>query len=169
MSTQSARIRREVPVFVLVLLYLLVLFERTLQLPADARLVPLLIVVPTIIITIARILTILIPGLVPEIFRQDTSLADLEVEDESNSETGAGIAETLSVIAWFGAFAISIYLAGFMASTVLFVTLFLTLFGDQPPLRSVTSAVLLGVVVYTLFMVAINVRPIEPLLFPSLP
>ena len=153
----------------MILVYLVVILVLTLDLSPTSRLVPLVILVPSVLLTALRIVTLYRPDLFPEVsftLSPDADVGGEESDDERDVDLGrSGVA-----IVWFAVFTVSIYFVGFVLSTFLFVAAFLYVFADQPSIRSVSTAAVLSGIVYLLFIVAINVRPIDTVLpLPFLP
>lgn len=170
MSTDSDRSRRlkiELPIIVLILLYLLALFYETLQLRPDPQLVPLIILIPAIIITAVHTINLMKPGLVPSL---GTFSDFLETNgDESGDDPRAGIRDSIVIVALFALLVVSVYLVGFISGTVLFVFSFLYFVGDQSWQRSLLVSVLLAGMIYLIFIELINIRSIDPIIPLGLP
>lgn len=165
----NVRAKRELPVFALILVYFVVILAATIDLSPTSRLVPLVILVPSLILTVLRIVTLYWPDLLPGISLSLSPDADLGERDEGD-EKDLNLASSATAIVWFVLFMVSIYFVGFVVSTFLFVAAFLYAFANESPAKSVLTAVALSGVVYLLFIVAINVRPLDTVLrLPVLP
>lgn len=158
--------RMEVGIFALILAFFLVLLYQTLQLPPAPRQVPLFVLILAVPITVLRILTLLRPGLASSHRIQFFNPSETVDTDEQEEEY-LSLKSALVVILWFGAFAAVIYLLGFTIGTFLFVTLFLYSQTDQPLTRSAIAGTLLAAFVHVVFIIGININPLDPVLLPS--
>lgn len=167
-DVEDERLRIELPIFMLVLAYLLLLLYETIQLRPDPRMVPIMILIPTIAIVIAHTINIVRPGTLP---RLGTFSDFLSVGDEEGGEEDkyAGIRESIRISIWFTLFVVSVFLVGFILSTALFAFLFLYFEGDQTWQRSLLVSVILVTSLYLIFIELINVRPIDTIIPLGLP
>ncbi|MWV38501.1 MULTISPECIES: tripartite tricarboxylate transporter TctB family protein [Natrialba] len=168
MNIVTEELRFKVPVFLLLLCYFLVIFYLSLELPSEPRLVPMLIVVPAIVLTVVRIVTLLFPDLFGKYAETFDMSKFAEDVDTGIKESFASPSETAVIVGWFLLYLALIYLFGFIASTIAFSFMFLYVQADQSLLRSGISAVTTGVAIYLVFIVLINVRPLNPV-FPIFP
>ena len=164
MNFDSERIRIQVPIFLLILAYLLALLYQTFSLRPDPQLVPLLVLVPAILITIAHTANLIRPGTIPSLgsFSDFLTVEESTTEEEDNPR--AAIKDSILIALWFAVFVVSVFLVGFVLSTFLFSVLFLYEVGDQPLQRSLVTGVILAVFLYLIFIELINVRPLSPLI-----
>lgn len=156
----NVQAKRELPVFILLLTYFVVIAIATIDLSPTARLVPLVILIPTLFLTVLRIVTLYWPDLLPDL---SLSLSpDVDLDEESDStERDLNLSQSATAIIWFTLFTISIYFIGFVVSTFLFVAAFLYMFADQSLTNSLVTAAILSVIIHILFIMAINVRPLD--------
>lgn len=166
-SDRSRRLKIELPIIVLILLYLLALLYETLQLRPDPQLVPLIILVPAILITVIHTINLINPDLVPSL---GTFSDFLEMNgDEAEDDPRAGIRDSIVIVALFALLVVAVYLIGFIAGTVLFVFSFLYFIGDQSWQRSLLVSIILAGMIYLIFIELINIRSIDPIIPLGLP
>lgn len=169
MDDRDKRLKIELPIFGLILAYLLALLYETLQLSPDPRLVPLIILIPAILITGAHMINLVNPGLLPSPGTFSDFLTVDEDETELKDDPRSRIKDSMVIMGWFSMLVALIYLVGFVAGTVIFTFLFLYTVGDQSWQQSLLVSAFLSVALYLIFIELINVRPFEAMVPLGLP
>ena len=138
------------------------LFVLTLSLGSTARLVPMAVAVPTIILLLLQFCLDLFPKYSEVVVRYmhlrlhgvETLRAKSGVLKPQNSE-GLGL-----VLIWFGAAPFLIYLLGFMLATPLYTIGFLRFHARQGWAKSLAIGVAISVVIFVLLVLAVG-RPVS--------
>lgn len=166
---RNKRLKIELPIILLIFLYLLALFYKTLQLRPDPQLVPLIILVPATIITFIHIINLIKPGLLPSPGSFSDFLDVDSGEQDADTDPRDKIRDSLFIVGWFALLVIAIFLVGFIPGTVLFAFTFLYFIGGQSWQRSFLVSIILAGMIYLIFIELINIRSIDPIIPLGLP
>ncbi|MBI4632518.1 MAG: tripartite tricarboxylate transporter TctB family protein [Deltaproteobacteria bacterium] len=131
------------------LLFFSLLFAATWQYDARARLAPLLLVVPAIILSAVHLWII---------YRHPRLQEEAaEGGGEESFEIDAPFSEERKMIGWFIFFAVLIWLVGFLVATPVFLLIFLRLWAKERWPLTIAIAGISTVVIYLLVEVAFRV------------
>ncbi len=134
------------------------LFVMTWHYGARARLAPLLMLVPGIILTGIQLWRI---HHRPDLIKEE----GVAEEDEESYEITAPFDQERWMVGWFVAVTIMIWLAGFLVATPLFLTLYLRFWAKESWLLTLLLAGLSTLFIYLIIEVAFNIILYRGLLF----
>lgn len=150
----TRRQRIELPIFAAIFLYLWYILFETVQLRPAARQVPLYIVSAGLVLVLARIVTLLRPGLLP---RMDL-MGNTGVAEERRSGPSVDISLSARAIAVFAAYVVLLFVLDLVLATAAFVFAFLYYYEDRSLRFSAVTAIATMLFVYVTFRVVLNVR-----------
>ena len=141
------------------LLFFSLLFAATWQYGARARMVPLLLLVPAIVLTVIHLWII---------YRHHRLQEEpAEGDGEDSFEIDAPFSEEMKIIGWFIFFAALIWLTGFLVATPVFLLTFLRLWAKERWPLTIAIAGLSTLIIYLLVEVAFRVILYRGWLFPQ--
>lgn len=153
---------------VLLLVFTLFVTVQSLSYEPNARQVPLLIAVPTLLLIVGKALYV---AFEPQFWNESPeepkamSATDLDPADEeqfSNMQrqqtTPYGLKETARMAIWPTTFVVLIYLLGFLVAVPVFIFLFMRLYGNARWHLALGSAVGVTAVVYVVFLLILELE-----------
>lgn len=164
---------KQVAIFAALLVYFVVAVVETRNYGSEASIVPLLIGVPAIVLTLVQIGRIVRPDLFPTsqnlVFNIDEFVDDDIVERSTEDTEGVTYHRFALTLALFAAYAVSLYLVGFVVSSLVWFSVQKYVISGGTMLRSGLFGVALTVCVYVLMFEIVGVLTFESLLLPSIP
>lgn len=139
----------------------------SLRLPADARIVPLVIGIPTVVLCILLLIGERYPGLLR---RLDVSIMESTKESPGSDANGGEyrpkeFTKLTIMAAWMIGFFVCVYLIGFLAGIALFVLAFLLLHARISWWKSLATMVGVWLFIYALFEWLLGAGLFEGIIF----
>ena len=179
LSDRKLKLLKELPVYLLIFVYLMVLLYTTLGYSPRARLIPLLVIIPASMITLVYIAMLLSPKLQaigrrysPTIIGTNELLMEKEEKSATQSPLNADsllvVKNSLYIGGIFVLVPVIVQLVGLVLGAFIIVTVLDYTISKKSKGRSVTIGFVLALVTYVLFIEIIGVIPIDPILFSLL-
>ena len=153
---------------VLIAVIILVAIVVSFDYNAKARLIPLAICIPTLLLTILILISERYPWLISKFNVSLTDLAKtdtkLKSDSEENNERSSGKGVLVSY-AWLCALFILILLVGFIVAIPAFAFLYLKIFWRTGWLKTIAVSLALGVLIYGGFDILMKANLFEGILF----
>jgi len=153
-------------VLLLVIVLTFVLFS--IGYDAEARLIPLIIGVPSLALAILLVLSERYPRLLALFKVSQDSVVRGAPSELASSETAVGGRKVLTFLAWIVGFVILVFLVGFLITTPVFIFLFLKIRGRIGWFRTLVMSIVVGGFIYGVFEILMRGDMFKGILFGEL-